>query len=243
MYCLKNTRRVNTPDDDCRDNDIRITKTIYDDGKRIFAETLNIQNRERLSVRMTNRYVFGKNSAECANGDPNENENTDNTIYEIIIVWHNIISLVDVSTVIGKMKVYPKISSIWLKKNGSIVSGEILYRMTENMIKEINQIIGNNHVIVDDIHVDQFEMLLNNGIDIRSDLKFEQLLIYADTLAIASSEKIQFKREIPDDIELIIAIEKIVGGSTEGNSLSGGKKTFGVNSNVKKVKKIEYVDF
>lgn len=197
MYCLQNTRGVNVSNK-CRDTDIRLTKKDHNDGLRITASSLNFKAREKLRIRLTNTYTFGNTT--------------------IVVIWTNVIRIVETSSSDGTMKMYPHLSEIWLSSNGKQINGLLPSDMIAKMIKEINQIIREKYVIVDNIDIDQFEMLRENNLYGRPDVIIEKLLIYADTMAIASSETILFTREIPDNIELIVAIESVVGTQPVENS-------------------------
>lgn len=190
MYCLQNTRGVNVSDK-CRKSDIRLTKADYENGLRITAGTLNFKSREKLRVRLTNTYTFEK------------------TV--IVAIWTNVVRIVETSSNVGTMKMYPKLSEIWLNSNGQQINGQLPLNMIAKMIGEINRMINDKYVIINDINIDQFEMLRDNNLFARPDLIFEKLLIYADTASIASSETIRFNREIPDNIELILTVENVIG--------------------------------
>lgn len=196
-YCLQNTRSINVLGV-CAgtDTDIRINKKDYENGLRITAKTIGLSGRERIIARITNLYKFGKT--------------------EIITVWKNEISLVGSSVPYGTMAMYPKLVEIWLKSNERQIVGGLPSAMISKIINEINQIIGEKHVLIDNINVDQFEMMRETNLYRYPDVIFEKLLIYADTELIASSELIQYYRDIPDDIELIVGIEKIIG--TQSNN-------------------------
>ena len=198
MYCLQNTRGINVPHK-CRDTDIRLTKKDHDDGLRITASSLNFKGREKIRIRITNTYTFGK------------------TV--IVAIWTNMLRIDEMSS--GRnMKMYLHLSEIWLNVNGKQINGSLAFDMIAKMVKEINRIVGkNNHVIVDTIDLDQFEMLRENKLFLRPDVIFEKLLIYADTIGIASAESILFSRDIPDNIELIVAVEDVIGTQPVGNSM------------------------
>lgn len=196
MYCLENTRGVNVSNK-CRDSDIRITKEDYANGLRITASSLNFKGREKMRIRLTNTYTYGK--------------------IVIVAIWTNIISLLETSSPSNTMKMCPNLSEIWLIYDNKQINGILLSDVTSKIIGEINKIIGDYHVLINDINLDQFEMLRDNNLYMRPDLIFEKLIIYADMTAIASSKTIQFKREIPDNIELIVAIETVMGGATKSN--------------------------
>lgn len=197
MYCLQNTRGVNVSDK-CRESDIRITKKDHDNGLRITASSLNFKGREKMRIRLTNTYTFGK------------------TV--IVAIWTNVVRMIETSSPVGSMKMYPHLSEIWLSSNGKQINGLLPSDMIAKMIREINQIINEKHVSIDSIDLDQFEMLRENNLYSRPDVIFEKLLIYADTMAIASAETILFSREIPDNIELIVAVEDVIGTQPIENS-------------------------
>ena len=215
MFCPLNTRGVNVPKK-CGDIDIRLTNKDYLNGLRITAESLRLEGRNKLCIRLTNKYIFDNN--------------------EIIAVWNNIISLVDLASSFGKMKMYPKLSKIWLRSKGKQITGEIPNTMIEKMTEEVNYLIKGKFVLISDINIDQFEMLRENNLFHSPDVIFEKLLIYADIKSIASSEMIKFKREMPNDIELIISIDD----DCSAYSQTGGKPNVTCNGNKSKQKYISF---
>jgi hypothetical protein len=184
-YCLHNIRAIDKQKK-CHDLYIRFTLDDYKSGMRVDANTLKFENRERKIIRITNTYTF------------------DNV--QITAIWNNLIRLDTRSTVFGVMRMYPKLSAIWLSTNGKQINGSIPMDIISKMVEEINKIIGHKHILINEINIDQFEMLREQHIYSDPDLIFEKLLLYAATKRIASSEMIQYKREIPDDIEMIISV-------------------------------------
>jgi hypothetical protein len=188
-YCLRNTRNINIANK-CNNSSQEISYNKQDEmnGYIMTAKTLNFKNREKKSIRLTNTYTFGTT--------------------KIICIWSNIIRLLETPIDDNTMKMMPHLSQIWLNANNININGAIPYDMITKMVHDINKIINKKIITIKQIDLDQFEMLKNNGIYISPDLIFEKLLIYADTINIASQERILYKREIPDNIELLVSIEE-----------------------------------
>ncbi|VBB18393.1 hypothetical protein YASMINEVIRUS_856 [Yasminevirus sp. GU-2018] len=193
-YCLERTRTVSLPQK-CFDTSIKLNKQDDVNGLRVTANTLGFKNRERRHIRVTNTYVFGDR--------------------KIVVVWNNVVKMVQLPSVSGKMNMYPKLSEIWVTVGGNPINGSLPAEMISKMKREINDIIGDRYVVIDNIELDQFEMLRNNNVFRLPDMILEKLLIYADLRTIASREMIQFSREVPDDIELLVSIEQVYGTQTE----------------------------
>jgi hypothetical protein len=188
-YCLQNSRNV-SPTQKCYESSISFTQQDHIDGLRITANTLRFKNREKLKLRLTNTYTFGK--------------------VNIVFVWNNTIGLVNTPSVAGAMKMYPQLSSIWVTVDGNPVNGTLPADMISKMRTEINNLIGNRYVLINDIHIDQIEMLKVHKILKSPDFVFEKLLIYTDIQTVASNDMIEYRREIPDDIELLVTITKVL---------------------------------
>lgn len=187
-YCLQNTRKSSI--NKCNNSSQNILYKTEDrkNGYVITAKTLNFKDREKKHVRIANTYIFGTT--------------------KIVAIWTNIIRLLETPIDDNTMNMKPQLSQIWLSVNGRQINGAIPYDMITKMVNEINKIINGREIIFKYLDLDQFTLLRTNGIYISPDLIFEKLLIYADTINIASQEKISFKIENPDDIELLISVEK-----------------------------------
>jgi hypothetical protein len=173
----------------CDNTSAKLNKQQYDEGYRINASTLGFINRETRHIRITNLYTFG--------------------MIEIIAVWNNKVSIMQLPTDTGitKIKMYPKLSGIWITVNGNPIISKIPADVLDKMKHEINNLVGGRYVVVEQINLDQFEMLYEHKIFKLPDLIFEKLLIYARFHTIASSEIIHFNRKIPDDIKVIVTLE------------------------------------
>lgn len=187
-YCLQNTRGVDVGSR-CFDSYIRFNQRDHANGLRITATTLGFKDRETMRIRITNIYTFSR--------------------VVITAVWNNQISMDKQSTVRGTMKMFPKLSSIWLTVDGREINGSLPADIINKSVSEINRTINEGYVLINSIDIDQFEMLRINNIYTRPDLIFEKLLIYAATRNIASSEMIEYRREIPDFIEMNVTIQSI----------------------------------
>lgn len=208
--CIENLRNVNLPKI-CNDISIRLNKQLNEEGYKITVNTLGFTNRERCNIRITNTYTFDDR--------------------KIIAIWNNVVSLIQIPISTGKMKMYPKLSEIWITVKGEPVNSQFPADVITKMKCEINNIIGNRYVLIDYIDLDQFEMLRINNIFKLYDLIFEKLLIYADLKSIASSELIQFARLIPDDIEILVTIKEVLSVQT---------KQTNINNNITNVKYINF---
>lgn len=183
-YCLHNAREVKDQPK-CHEAYIRFTSEDYKNGFRVDANALKFDNREKKLIRITNTYTFGN--------------------VKITAVWNNLIRMDQRTTVENIMRMFPRLSEIWLTVDGKQINGSLPGDLITKLVTELNKVIGHNHVVIKDINIDQFEMLRKHNVYNNPDLIFEKLLIYVDTNGIASSGQIKYRREIPDDIEMIIS--------------------------------------
>jgi hypothetical protein len=188
---LVNTRGVSDNIQDMKRTNleyIRLNKTDYDNGFKIGPTTLGFRDNETKYLRMTNEYKFGS--------------------IKLVMVWSNEVRLM--TNPPSTMLVHPKLLSIRLTDSDRLINSELPPRLLDDIINVINETIGALSYRTSYIDVDQIEGLPKLGVLKRPDLLLERLVGLAETRTAQSRDQLQYSRMIPDDLNLIVSIERVV---------------------------------
>ena len=185
-YCLGNTRGINLKPR-CYDDYIRITLDEYNKGLRVSASTIGFIDTEQKTVRVSNVYRFGH--------------------YEITMIWRNIMRIPKNATSVGKLIVQPNLIKIYITHQGTLVNAKLPCEQISNLIRDMNEFLGQKYFIVTYLGIDFLEMLKDAGYIQKPDLILEKIMNFACTKSKASIADLKGKRMIPDDMRMTLTVE------------------------------------